>query len=334
MSFPVDRAYELVEGAHQRGRLAHALLVTGPPGCGKESLAARIVTMLRGAGGGENLFGEPAVVEPGPLDELADEATRIVRPAMKSRRIGIAAIRELEKMVHMAVDSDSWKVGVIVEAERMGEAAENAFLKTLEEPPPRTLILMLSAAPQALLPTIRSRCLQLSLHGEGVQVGEHGGRLLEVLAELGGEAIGSPRGALVLHAAAAAVLAELREQIDRAADAAFKSEVEHYKKTTEGDWLERREKEHEAMARSEYLRQRQSALDLLGAWLGDVLRQKAGGSKLDFPDHAEITAGLSGNHGWPDLLARVEAFEELRRTLETNAQEQLALEVGFLRVFG
>jgi DNA polymerase-3 subunit delta' len=216
----------------------------------------------------------------------------------------------------------------------MGEAAENAFLKTLEEPPPRTLILLLSAAPQALLPTIRSRCLTLSLHGEGVPVGEAGGQLLEVLEKLGAEAIGSPRGALVLQAATAAVLAEIRDRVEEAAKAAFKAEVEQYKKTTEGDWLERREKEHEAMARSEYLRQRQAALELLGAWLGDVLRQKAGGAKLDFPDHGVITAEVAGRHDWPDLLERIEAFEELRRSLETNAQEQLAMEVGFLRVFG
>jgi DNA polymerase-3 subunit delta' len=280
------------------------------------------------------LFGEPAPVAAQPLERLADESTRVVRPAMKSRLIGIGAVRELERMLHMAVGEGAWKVGVIVEAERMGEAAENAFLKTLEEPPPRTLILLLSATPQALLPTIRSRCLQLPLHGAAIRVDDHGRRLLGVLGSLGGEAIGNPRGALTLHAAVSGVLAEIRDEIERSEEAAFKEEVDHYRKTTEGDWLDRREKEHAAVARSEYLRQRQAALDLLGAWLADVLRQKAGGAKLDFPDQADLSAGLAERHTWPDLLARVEAFEELRRTLETNAQEQLALEVGFLRVFG
>ncbi len=334
MAYVAERAYEMIHAAHQRGRLAHALLVSGPPGSGKELLAARIVGMLRGAGGGENLFGEVEPAEPVPLDQLADAATRIVRPAMKSRRIGVDAIRDLERVLHMAANGGAWKIGVVVEAERMGDQAENAFLKTLEEPPPRTLIVLLSAMPQALLPTIRSRCLHLPLLGGGILVDEYGRRLLEVLGSLGGNAVGSPRGALTLHAEVAAVLAELRDTIEAAAEEAFKGEVEHYKKSTEGDWLERREKEHEAMARSEYLRHRQGLLDLLGSWLGDVLRQKAAGGKLDFQVHKELTAELAGRHDWPDLLARVEAFEELRRTLETNAQEQLALEVGFLRVFG
>lgn len=56
-----------------------------------------------------------------------------------------------------------WKVVVLAGADRLTNEAANAFLKMLEEPPPKTLILLLTDAPQALLPTIRSRCQRIDL---------------------------------------------------------------------------------------------------------------------------------------------------------------------------
>src|SRR5688572_28382891 len=106
MAFTPDHAFELVKSAHERGRLAHAFLISGPRGCGKERLAARIIGMLQdpegGGGGGFDLFGEPVVEEVPPLDELEGEWVRIVRPQSKSRRIVVDAIRELEKSFYVA----------------------------------------------------------------------------------------------------------------------------------------------------------------------------------------------------------------------------------------
>ena len=89
MAFTVDRAFELVREAHDRQRLAHAFLISGPRGSGKEELAARMIGMLRqgGGGGGSDLFGEPVKEEVPPLDELAGDGVRILRPQSKSRRI-------------------------------------------------------------------------------------------------------------------------------------------------------------------------------------------------------------------------------------------------------
>lgn len=339
MAYSAERAHELVEAAFRRGRLAHAWLLCGPPGSGKERLASRIVAMVRGGGGGGgfDLWGEPLPEpEPAGLDELQGERVRVLRPQMKSRRIGIEPVRDLEHMMHMACGPDEWKVGVLVEAERMTDAASNAFLKTLEEPPAQTLILLLSETPEAMLPTIRSRCVRLPLQGQGMAVDVHGKKLLELLAAMGGEVVGSARGALALRAAVAAVLASAKDEIGEGIDELRREEEEHYRKTTEsGDWLERRDKEHEAAAQSDYLRVRQRLIDLLSAWLCDVLRHKAdAGTGLDFPDHSAVTAALASRHQWRDLLDRMDAFEEMRRTLATNAQEQLAMEVGFLKAFG
>ena len=73
-------------------------MISGAQGSGKEQLAAKIVRMLNGSGdsGGMDLFGEPVVEEVPPLDELENSWVRILRPRMKSRRIGIDEIRNLE----------------------------------------------------------------------------------------------------------------------------------------------------------------------------------------------------------------------------------------------
>jgi DNA polymerase-3 subunit delta' len=336
MSFTEEKAFELVEAAHRRERLAHALLLTGPSATALERLAARIIRLVSPAGTtGADLWGEPVEEALPPLDDLAGTHTRIVRPTMKSRKIGIDSIRDLEQMIHMAAESGQWKVAVVVEAERMSPEAENTFLKTLEEPPPSTLILMLTTMPESLLPTIRSRCLILPLISTGLEIDDAGRRLIEILHSLGGDAMGNPKGALVLQAEVAGVLAEIRKSCETEAGKAAKAETEHYAKTTESaKWLKHRGEEHDASARSDYLRARHRLFDLLGAWVGDVLRQKAGGSALDFPEESAVTAELASAFEWQDLLHRFEAFEDLRRSLETNAQEQLAMEVGFLRAFG
>ena len=132
MAYSADRAYELISSAHERGRLAHAFLISGAHGAGKEHLAARVIQLVSGAkeAAGFDLFGEPVVVETPALDELESGWIRVVRPRMKSRRIGVEEIRNLEQTLHLAAPGGACKVGVITEADRMNDQAANAFLKT------------------------------------------------------------------------------------------------------------------------------------------------------------------------------------------------------------
>jgi len=337
MAYPAERAFELVESAFERGRLAHAFLISGAHGSGKETLAARIIRRVNGGGssGGIDLFGEPVVEEIPPLDELEGPWVHILRPRMKSRRIAVDAIRELERPLRLAAPEGTWKVGVIAEADRMGPEASNAFLKTLEEPPARTLLLLLTANPQSLLPTILSRCVRLPLTG-GTSLGSDGGaELVQALNTVADAGFGNPRTALTLKAVFSGVLEKRRDAAVAAAEAALKEEEQTYKQVTEGDWLKRREEFHKAAAESEYLDARGRLFDVLMAWMADVLRVKAGtdAEGLDFPGSFTALQPIATGETEPRLLGRLEALESLRRTLDTNAQEQLALEVGFLKAF-
>lgn len=82
-----------------------------------------------------------------------------LRPAGKMRQIGVEATRALIGKVQVSAAVSTRKVALIHEADRMNLQAANVFLKTLEEPPANTVLLLLTSRPYALLPTIRSRML-------------------------------------------------------------------------------------------------------------------------------------------------------------------------------
>ena len=335
MSQSAGKAFELISAAHGRGRLAHAFLVSGALGCGKEELASRLVSLVNGAGetGGMDLFGEPVVEKVLPLDEQEGGWVRIIRPRSKSRRISVAEIRDLEHTLHLAAPTGMTKVGVIVDADRMNEQAENAFLKTLEEPPNGTLLLLLTTRPQRLLPTILSRCVQVKLTG-GRPLGADGGdELVAALNKAAARGFGNPISALHMKSVFTDFLAEKREEVEAAAKAATKEEIAAYRDGTDGAWLKEREDFHKAAAEADYLEARNRYLDVILAWLADLIRTKTGSGGLDFPESAPLLEKIAETESVFRIGTRLEALERLRQTLETNASEPLALEVGFLRAF-
>lgn len=336
MAYFADRAFELISSAHERGRLAHAFLISGAHGAGKENLAARIIQLVNGSGqsGACDLFGEAVAVETPPLDELESGWVRVIRPRMKSRRIAVDEIRNLEHTLHLAAPGGACKVGVITEADRMGDQAANAFLKTLEEPPRNTLLLLLTANPQRLLPTILSRCVRMPLLGGRPLLADGGGELVAALNHAACRGFGTPIAALHLKATFSSFLVRSREAADAAAKAAEKEEAAAYRDATDGTWLKGREDFHKAAAEAEYLDARNRLFDVLMAWMADLLRLKVKSGGLDFPDSAPSLQGIVAGESEARLLKRMEALDSLRRTLETNAFEPLAIEVGFLKAFG
>ncbi|MEO1857813.1 MAG: hypothetical protein ABGY95_10700 [Rubritalea sp.] len=338
MAYTEDKAFELVKSAHERERLSHAFLITGEALAGGTKLASRMIEMVNGAHDsttGLELFGDAPAPEPKTIDELEGDLVRVVRPEMKSRRISVEQIRALEKSMYQSSEKDQWRVGVVLEADRMGVAAENAFLKTLEEPPPNCLLLLITSNHDRLLPTILSRCVQLTLiTNDRREPYEGEAELLDVLGKIGKVGFGSVGRALTLKAAFSKVLDRRKSSISKANDAAEKEEILQYKKTTEGDWLKQRESYYKALTESEYLLERGKFLDVLVTWLGDVVRQKCGVEHLDYPAHSAVTKSVAESDSLDSLLRRMDALEKLGGLLETNVSEPLALEVGFMQAFG
>lgn len=158
--------------ARTSGRLHHAWLISGAPGIGKATLAYRIARyMLGGTSLLENSLNIP---ETDPTAQkiaaLGHGNFMLLRRPYdhKSKKIRqdipVDDVRSLSKFFQStAMEGDKWRVCLIDSADELNRNSENAILKLLEEPPERTLFLLLSSAPGQLLPTIRSRCMSLNL---------------------------------------------------------------------------------------------------------------------------------------------------------------------------
>jgi len=148
-------AVAVIEKAISRRRLSHSLLLAGDdPEClasAAMALADRLLKLDGEAGGYYAPDCHPDCLQ--------------IRPAGRSRSISASAVRDLVSRVNVASSISSHKVAVFHDAERMNAAAANILLKTLEEPPANTTILLLTGRPHALLPTIRSRVLHFRFTG-------------------------------------------------------------------------------------------------------------------------------------------------------------------------
>jgi DNA polymerase III, gamma/tau subunits len=143
-------AVAVIERAISRERLSHSLLLTGGDLDTLQLVALAIADrLLNGL--------TPSDGHRFPPDQHPDSFS--LRPAGKMRQISADATRDLIAKVQVSASVSSRKVAIIYECDRMHVAAANVFLKTLEEPPSNTTLLLLTTRPYALLPTIRSRCL-------------------------------------------------------------------------------------------------------------------------------------------------------------------------------
>jgi DNA polymerase-3 subunit delta' len=138
----------VIERAIERQRLSHSLLIHGDDLDTLVLVAHAIADRLLNGPGSSAHF---------PSDQHPD--CYALRPAGKMRQISAEATRDLIGRVQVSAAVSQRKVAIIHEADRMHVTAANVFLKTLEEPPANTTLLLLTTRPYALLPTIRSRVL-------------------------------------------------------------------------------------------------------------------------------------------------------------------------------
>lgn len=322
MSFRAHQALALLQRARERGRLAHAYLITGPKEAGLERFGVTFLNLVAG-------------VSFEDLDAWKEQGIPVVRPESKSRRIVTDALRTLEHQIHLSPGPGGNKFGVIVDADRMMPQAQNAFLKTLEEPPPRTLLLLLTTQPQQLLDTIRSRVIQVPLQPEeGSRVFTEAEReLLDLLSGLAKLDSGGLAAAMTIRRAFEELLDVVKERITKQLEDDFEKEKEHYKNTTDGQWLKERAEEIEAAIEAQYQQERDALLELLLSWMGDVMRHQVGAERFDLPEYAAATHALAERWDSRTVTKRVHELRRLHSNLHTNVQEALALDVAFTAAF-
>jgi DNA polymerase-3 subunit delta' len=322
MAFTRKAAIGLLRRAHDQNRLGHAYLISGPAGSGKREVAAQLASTVNGTAA---------------HDVFTSKAREIfvAEPESKSRRILIEQIRELEHGLQMRAAEGRRKVAIIVEADRLQPQAANAFLKTLEEPPANSLLLLLSALPEALPDTIVSRCISipLSANGEEIEMPERV-ELVELLRESTREKKWGVQQSYRIGQGMQSLLGKVREQIKAQTAEALKNEEARYRNSTDGAWLDDREDYYKAVTESLYIQRRAALVEVLLEFWSDVLRACSKVSRRDLSAAKKETAALAERFTVPEVLKRIQRLEGLRDNLGRNIQEALAFEVAFLEVFG
>lgn len=131
------------------GRGAHAYLFVGPESVGKRTIAIELSDLLSG----HSSHPEMTIIEPERVEE---------KGKVRERSIGVEKIREATRLLGLSRFSGAGKILIVDDAHRMTEEAQNAFLKTLEEPFPETTMFLVTHEEGSILPTVLSRTERVS----------------------------------------------------------------------------------------------------------------------------------------------------------------------------
>ena len=332
-----ERVVQLLQRSLERGRLAHAYLFSGNDLDELEAVARTLAKTLncqspqRKTAKGLPLDSCDKCSSCKRIDSANHPDVSWLRAESKSRIISIDQVRDLLQTVNLKPSEAEFKVGVIVATERMNPFASNAFLKTLEEPPSKSILILLTTEPQRILETILSRCLRLNFAGESARIGQSQSGWLLGFSEIAATEQRGLLGRYRLLGALMKYLAEQKEAIEK--DLTARSPLERYE-DVDPKLREKWEDELAAAIEAEYRRRRADLLLALEWWLRDVWTQtlNAGAEMLTFPQFQSAAQTVAKRISAADAVNNLEVVEQTQRLLGSNVQEALALEVGLLKL--
>jgi DNA polymerase-3 subunit delta' len=335
-----ERALSSLRAALRRGTLHHAYLFAGPEGVGKARVARLLAQAANCEGGlpGPHGYREDPCGACSPCHKiekgihpdvfsLAEERAMVKAGRWESksgrtpsRDIVVDQIRDLvDHRLGLRRYEGRRRFVVIDPADAMNPQAQNALLKTLEEPPDDTTLVLVASGADSLLPTIRSRCLRVPFAPIPAE---------EIARRLEAEGHAPDRARLAAAVSGGSLGKALALDDDELGER--RAAVERVAALAPGDpmgWLEA------ARALGEKREEAEALCELLLVWLRDVAVAQAGGASLALQDLAGETRRIAG------AVAPVEALrrrDEVRRTLAAlgqNGQPVLALERLFIGWF-
>jgi len=330
------RAVHALQAALSHGTVPHAWLLAGPSGVGKELAALGMaqalvcpVEPLVGCGRCPACtrvarFHHPDVLWLMPEEDAVRRklAARSDVDHVPSRDIRVDQVRHLQERLALRPLEAPRKVVLLLPAEAMNPQAQNAFLKTLEEPPPETVLLLVTATPDRLLPTLRSRCIRVAFGPlPHAFVRAEVQRRLEVTPDVA-EAVasladGSLERALDLDAER---LADRRGRIERF-EAVTGSDLRTVLRFAEEAGSSREEAE--------------ATLALLTVWVRDVAVARAGGESLFHPELRPLAEQVASRLDDDALHRRFRLLDDAMVAIrQRNASPRLQLERMLLEMEG
>ncbi|BDG06227.1 DNA polymerase III subunit delta' [Anaeromyxobacter oryzae] len=328
-----DRALASLRSALRRGALHHAYLFGGPEGTGK-AIVARVLAQAANCEAGEGGpagFRDDACGTCGPCRKigrglhpdvfvLRDERTMAKEGRWEpkggrtpSRDVVVDQVRDLvDHRLAMKRFEGRRRFVIVDPADAMNPQAQNALLKTLEEPPDDTTLVLVAASPDRLLPTIRSRCLR-------VPFGPIPAEIVEARLRADGRAPEEARLAAALAGGSLGrALALDPEELGALRDSVLAAVA--LDPGDAGAWLAF------AKAHGEDRQQAAELCELLALWLRDVLAARAGGDRLALAELEAATRRAAGALAPAEVVRRRAEVQRTAAALRQNASPVLALE--------
>ena len=325
----VDDAYKSIANAVQEGRNAHAYLVAGnQQDC--SAFTGRLLLFLMC----ESVKGRPC----GKCQSCSNVPSRRhpdiswLYPKGKGRVISVKNIRETIRTIQQTSYGGSWKVCVVVDAETMSHEAANAFLKTLEEPGGKTIILLLSSKHEFMLPTIKSRCQMVSLlSGEQIAGTDWNEKLYGLLTDgayqsrQSGKGAGSVVRALAFSGALGAIFADVKEWATDNAEQELKWMLDQM--TRDAEESDDFEDLLDAAATAKMKGIRSQLVKNLELWHRDILMLVLGAPEevIYHAEHIDVLKERAAFLSAKAALRNVEQIELLSRYFDRNLGNDEAL---------
>jgi DNA polymerase III subunit delta' len=300
--------------AHAAGRMPHALLVHEAPGTGGEWLAAWTAALVLCAAQATAPCGQCASCR--RVAALQHPDVSWLRPQDDSRQIRVEQVRELCAELSLTSHGGGYKLGVITPADALNRFAANALLKTLEEPPARTLLILVATEPSRLPPTVLSRCQRLRIRAP--ERAESIAWLVAVRGEADWDAALNTIGEAPMQAARGdpAELAEVGTEARATLDALATGRTD-------------------PVAAAERWARSQLPLRLLcfENWLTERVRSgERAGALLAEMRAGPYLSGVAASLNIRELFGLIDEVRDLRATLDVPLNRGLALEALFRRL--
>ena len=316
-----DHAYAFIAHSIAIGRPAQAYVVAAPPRGAGETLVRRVFSRLlcRGNEPPCGLCRQCIDVEKGTHPDV-----HRLEPQKKSRVIGIEQMRDFLREINTTSFEGGWKGGVITSADCLNLNSANAFLKTLEEPPPQTVFFLLTDSPQRLLPTINSRCQHLAIHdaaGPGADADDCR-ELVGILSRAGGA--GGISGAFGRADRLTAFMKLRKDEIEK-----------EEKRNSKEDPDEDVSKETlDARIGARYREWRHGMLCAMLNWYRDVFLLVCGGDEqyVCFQEELEALRASASGCSYRRALNQIKAVEAAVVQLNRNLTESVAFENVFFKL--
>jgi DNA polymerase-3 subunit delta' len=306
------------------GKMGHAYLIVGDPRGNAAQLAENVLQMIF------CISGNPPCGRCNTCRRVAGHIhpdVSWIEPIKKSRGILVEQIKDLIRNTFETTFEGGWKAIVLVSAERMNNEAGNKLLKTLEEPPPRTVFFLLTDQPEALLPTIISRCQRVVL---SVSLAESESKLQSSVVKI---AAGLTSGRITVKLTQArallSLLKSIRDQSEKDEDALMAQNQ------ISAEQVDDLDKVREGRIEAIYRERRGAVLKLLLLWQRDLLLCASGINDENFfffrSEASQIRAAANGL-SVRQAMNNINIVENIQEHLNQHLSEFMVMERAFLQL--